>query len=282
MTMLKSVFFLTIMSALVCSCTNADQKKEQPTETNPSASTPPSSYSMKKVEKEVMVKEDFFQITNLSSGIIEFNQGPNKIWAEGDSASLSHLSFEFDGGILTVSTPMEANNDVVGFPSSSDIRIHVSCPDLRAMAVCSGGGFVCKETLKSDQLQLGGLVGGKIEIDSIACRSFRYDSNGSTALNIGGVSCDEAVFISTGSGEINTNLTAHTNTYIDIKGTSSMNCTITTPKLEGFIETRGSANLNIDTDTLSLDALAGTVNLSGRAGKQEIRKGKMLQLNSSL
>ena len=66
MTMLKSVFFLTIMSVLVCSCTNADQKKEQPTETNPSASTPPSSYSMKKVEKEVMVKEDFFQITNLS------------------------------------------------------------------------------------------------------------------------------------------------------------------------------------------------------------------------
>ena len=131
--MLKSVFFLTIMSALVCSCTNADQKKEQPTETNPSASTPPSSYSMKKVEKEVMVKEDFFQITNLSSGIIEFNQGPNKIWAEGDSASLSHLSFEFDGGILTVSTPMDANNDVVGFPSSSDIRIHVSCPDLRAI-----------------------------------------------------------------------------------------------------------------------------------------------------
>ena len=185
--MLKSVFFLTIMSVLVCSCTNADQKKEQPTETNPSASTPSSSYSMKKVEKEVMVKEDFFQITNLSSGIIEFNQGPNKIWAEGDSASLSHLSFEFDGGILTVSTPMDANNDVVGFPSSSDIRIHVSCPDLRAMAVCSGGGFVCKETLKSDQLQLGGLVGGKIEIDSIACHSFRYDSNGSTMLNIGGV-----------------------------------------------------------------------------------------------
>lgn len=235
-----------------------------------------------RIKKEITVTGEFFQITNISSAVIDFTTGPFSIIAEGDSISLSHISYDIDGGILTISTPMDISNDIHNFPVRSNVVIHVSCPELRTVANCSGGGFTCHETLQSEKIELGGLVGGSIDIDSVECTSFRYQSNGSTSLNIGNINCEECVIISTGTGIISLNATAKTNTYIDAKGSTTMRADITSPLTEGIIETEGSVSYAVQSDELKLVILRGTVDLNGTAKAQDIKCEPQAIVNNNL
>lgn len=271
-----------LLGIFIClGCGNTEKTESTEGEKTDSV-TPKKVRESKKVEREIPVTQDFFQITNISNTIVEFTTGDYNVWIEGDSALVAHVNFDFDGGIMTITTPLDANNDITNFPDASDVVVHASCPDLRTMAICAGGGFVCHETLHTDFLQLGGMVGGSIDIDSVVCDRFRYDSNGNTALNIGGVSCREGVVISTGGGTLNLHMNANESCYLDAKGRSTVNMTANTPKLESMIDTEGTVNLTMDTHELSLDALGGTINLSGHADRPHIRKGKLAILNDGL
>lgn len=257
-------------------------KESNNKEGNDTISIPKKKAPTKRIEREIPVKQDFFQITNISNTTVEFTTGAYNVWIEGDSTSVSYVGFDVDGGILTISTPLDTNNDITSFPSSSDVIVHVSCPELRTMAICAGGGFVCHETMKAEQIQLGGMVGGSINIDSIACSSFRYDSNGNTSLNIGGISCKEGVIITTGGGNLNLNIDATESCYIDVKGKSNLNATAKCPKVESMIETDGSVNLSLKAHELLMDALGGTISLSGHVDRPRIRKGKLAIINDGL
>lgn len=259
---------------LFLGCTETEKRGGEPSE-KAETDAPEKARVSKKIEREIPVEQDFFQITNISNTTVDFTMGDFNVWIEGDSAQVSHVSFDFDGGILTITTPLDVNNDITNFPSGSDVVVHVSCPDLRTMAICAGGGFICRETLKTDYFQLGGMVGGSIAIDSISCDRFRYDSNGNTALHIGGVGSRESVVITTGGGTLDLSLDASESCYLDVKGGSTVNMRVNTPKLESMIETKGAVNLTMDTQELLLDALAGNISLSGHAGRPKIRKGKL-------
>ena len=236
-----------------------------------------------RVEKELEypVSEDFFQITNLSNAKIIYRQGDYSVVAKGDSASLSYLSIDFDGGILTLITPMESNNDYHGYLSMSDMEVYVSCPDLRAMALCGGGGFE-SDTLKCESLQLGGLVSGSISVDFISCKTFRYDSNGSTSVSIGRIESDESTIISTGSGNISMDIKSKTKSYLDLKGSTTFSGHVESPDIESFIETEGSVSLDVQTDDLRLSALQGSISLNGHATNQDIHTSNRTVISNQL
>ena len=272
-------FIIILPLFVICGCNENKTSKIENNKNNTSSQKP---NIAKRIKQEIAVTGEFFQITNISSALIDFTTGPFSIVAEGDSTSLSHISYDIDGGILTISTPMDISNDIQNFPVRSDVIVHVSCPDLRTMAICSGGGFSSHETLRSEKIELGGMVSGTIDIDSIICQSFRYQSNGSTSLNIGNIDCDECIVISTGTGAISLNTTATSNTYLDIKGSTTIRADINAPLTEGIIETGGSASLGIKTEALKLIILRGTVDLEGYAKEEDIKCEPQAIVNNKL
>lgn len=278
-TILHILLFISV--AVITGCTDSKTSQGDIDKTEKKA-VEQESKTPQRIKKSITVTGEFFQITNISSAVIDFTTGPFNIVAEGDSISLSHISYDIDGGILTISTPMDISNDIHNYPVRSDVVVHVSCPDLRTIANCSGGGFTCHETLRSEKIELGGLVGGSIDIDSVECHSFRYQSNGSTSLNIGNINCEECVIISTGTGCISLNATATTNTYIDAKGSTTMRAEITSPLTEGIIETEGSVSYTLQSDELKLVILRGTVDLSGTAKVQDIKCEPQAIVNNRL
>ncbi len=270
---LSSIFLMALSS---CETNNKKQNDNSSTETTNTMST------RKILKREVPVTMDFYQITNLSAATVVFSNGPFKVYEEGDSALLNNLSYEFDGGVLTIKTPMEANNDMASYAGNDSLVVHVSCPELKTVALCATGGFVCHDTITTENFQMGGLVMGNIDIDKVVAEKFRYESNGSTKLNLGMVECGECVVISTGDGILNLNVNAKTNAYLDIKNESQMNINVNSPLVEGLIETKREVSMTMQTNDLQLNVLAGTVNLAGKAAKQNVRKGQLAIINNAM
>ena len=123
---------------------------------------------------------------------------------------------------------------------------------------------------------------GNIDIDKVVAEKFRYESNGSTKLNLGMVECGECVVISTGDGILNLNVNAKTNAYLDIKNESQMNINVNSPLVEGLIETKREVSMTMQTNDLQLNVLAGTVNLAGKVAKQNVRKGQLAIINNAM
>lgn len=278
--MKKSTLLLVFFAFLSIACQNEQTKR--PDANTDKQDVKQSNSKKNVVKRDIPVTMDFFQITNISAVDVIFTVGPFKVWEEGDSSLLNNLAYEFDGGVLTVTTPMEANNDMTSFAKYDDIKVHVSCPELKTVAVCATGGFVCHDTIQTEIFQMGGMVKGNIDIDKVKCNKFRYESNGSTLLNLGVVQCDECVVISTGDGIINLNVEADEKAYFDIKSLTTANVTVNSKHIEGLIETKKEVNMDINTKLLDLSIAEGNVNLSGKAEKQNIRKGRLAFVNSSL
>ena len=270
---LSSIFLMALSS---CETNNKKQNDNSSTESTNTMST------RKILKREVPVTMDFYQITNLSAATVVFSNGPFKVYEEGDSALLNNLSYEFDGGVLTIKTPMEANNDMASYAGNDSLVVHVSCPELKTVALCATGGFVCHDTITTENFQMGGLVMGNIDIDKVVAEKFRYESNGSTKLNLGMVECGECVVISTGDGILNLNVNAKTNAYLDIKNESQMNINVNSPLVEGLIETKREVSMTMQTNDLQLNVLAGTVNLAGKVAKQNVRKGQLAIINNAM
>ena len=96
------------------------------------------------------------------------------------------------------------------------------------------------------------------------------------------VECGECVVISTGDGILNLNVNAKTNAYLDIKNESQMNINVNSPLVEGLIETKREVSMTMQTNDLQLNVLAGTVNLAGKAAKQNVRKGQLAIINNAM
>ena len=278
--MKKSALLLVFFAFLTMACQNEQNKKQE--DNNDKQNVGLSKSKKNVVKRDIPVTMDFFQITNISAMDVIFTVGPFRVWEEGDSALLNNLSYEFDGGILTITTPMEANNDMTSFAKYNDIKVHVSCPELKAVAVCATGGFVCHDTIQTESFQMGGMVKGNIDVDKVDCKQFRYESNGSTLLNVGEVQCDECVVISTGEGIININVDAKDKAYFDIKSLTTANLTAYSKLIEGIVETKQEVNMNINTEVLDLSIVEGNVNLTGKAAKQNIKKGRLAFVNNSI
>ena len=278
--MKKSTLLLVFFAFLSIACHN-EQNKTQDANTDIQGGEQPNSKN-NVVKRDIPVTMDFFQITNISAADVVFTVGPYKVWEEGDSTLLNNIGYEFDGGVLTVTTPMEANNDMTSFATYDNVKVHVSCPELKTVAVCATGGFVCHDTIQTDIFQMGGMVKGNIDIDKVKCNIFRYESNGSTLMNLGDIQCEECVVISTGDGIINMSVEADEKAYFDIKSLTTANLTVNSKHIEGLIETKKEVNMDINTKLLELSITEGNVNLSGKAEKQNIRKGRLAFVNNSL
>ena len=78
------------------------------------------------------------------------------------------------------------------------------------------------------------------------------------------------------------NVKAEEKAYFDIKNLTIANLTATSKLIEGIIETKKEVNMNVETEMLDFNILEGKVNLSGKAAKQNIRKGRFAFVNNSL
>ena len=260
---------------LLLSCGKTDTK-------NIKTETPKTHSENPKIRQTIAVTDSFFQITNISGAMIDFKKGPLAVIAEGDSSTLSHLSYEFDSGILTISSPIDKSNDIKTYPTQTDAVVHVSCPSLKAVAICSGGGFRNNGVLKTESIQFGGMVGGSINVDSIVCDLFRYDNSGSTTSNFNNINCKECIVCSTGNGTISMNINSSVTAYFDISGSTTIKSTICSPEIKSIVDNNATVSYDIETKMLYFRALQGTISLNGHAEEKQITTSNQVTIHNSL
>ena len=284
---MKTTQFILILTTVLCvACTESEKNQNKSTsdkvENTADTTSQTAAEPLKIVKRHFPLSADFYQITNISSATVEYTTGEYSVWAEGDSASLANLQVDIDGGVLTIMTPLDANDYLLSYPSATGIKVHVSAPEMKTVALCAGGGFVCHGKLSTEFLQLGGVIGGQMDIDSVECDRFRYDSNGATVININDVKCQECVIVSGGEGTINMGINASKSAYVDLKGSTVCNSTLHSPDIEVSVGSQGAVNLKVDTENFKMNALSGIVNVSGKARRKDIKKTSTAVVNSSL
>lgn len=196
MTTTKTImaFLTTSMIAMGVSCVN---KPSVPT------SQPKEAQSVEMATRHLPFSGDFSQITNMGSINIEYTTGPCDIVIKGPKNLTQLVSAEIDCGILLLSLSSERNQDIHQYQTSrTDLTAYISSPSLSMLAICGSGGFTSHNLISTDDMHIGALSNGPIIIDSLMCKSLRYEINGTSRDSIGHLRCDEAIIVSSASGRI--------------------------------------------------------------------------------
>gem|GEM_PF-6428461 len=162
----------------------------------------------KVVHRVLDVGEEFNALTNVVSFDVACSAGDCSVEVEGDSTLLESLTWSVDGGMLTLSLPVEEDGDVNGFGMRNGVKVWVKMPRVRILANCGNGRIAWKGLLEGDEVVVGGLRGGEIEIDSVRARSLRYEGHGSSAGRFGQVEADDVQLVLEGDGATEMNLQA--------------------------------------------------------------------------
>lgn len=186
-----------------CSSNNATTKSEATSETGGTKQEEqmPAKKERAIVRKHVNIPREFSYITNISSADIIFTPGDYSVEMEGDSILVQNTKTDFDSNLLTIGMKSDANSDYNYYGNENNTKIYISAPTLACISICSTGGFVCTDTWKAEQVQIGILGTGSLSIPSIDCNSFIIESTGNSKADIGHLKAYVATITSRGQGE---------------------------------------------------------------------------------
>lgn len=177
------------------------------------------------IRKNINIPQDFNYLTNLGSIDVYYTQGDYNVEMEGDSVTLNYVKADFDSNLLTVSVGNEGNNDFNLYGNTSNVKMYVSCPTLQCVSVCGNGGFTSRGTWQVDDLQLGVLGTGSMNIGKVDCMTFSLQSTHVGEVNIADLHAQDASVYSRSSAHINLN--------VDVDVLSILNDGTQTIKLTG-------------------------------------------------
>lgn len=197
---------------LLGACRHASPQQE-----GKDASQPNEKVQKKKniIRKSINIPQDFNYLTNLGSIDVIFTQGNYSVEVEGDSATLNYLNTDFDSNLLTVSIQNEGNQDYNFYGNTSNVLMYVSCPDLQCVSVCGNGGFTSQATWRTENLQLGALGTGSMNIGKVECTTFSLQSTHVGEVNVTDLHAEDAAIYSRSS--------AHINIHMDVNNLTILN-----------------------------------------------------------
>lgn len=193
------------------------------------------------VKKHINIPAPFSYITNLGSIDIIYTQGDYSIDVEGDSTMLQYINITFDSNLLTAGILTDNNTDLNRYGNTSNVRMYVSCPDLKCVSICGNGNFESRATWTTEDLQLGVLGTGAMNLEAIVCTKFRLQSTDIGNITIHDLTADDATLYSRSSAHIEAHVNVNTLTVLNdgkqtIKLTGKANSTsISNPKDENLI-----------------------------------------------
>lgn len=235
------------------------------------------SHESKRVEtKNILISGEFYQITNIGSPNIIFTEGPCSITAEGTPDLLDMVKATVDSGTLTVNLGDDENIDVHQFSSSNNnVTLHISCPELRILALCSSGNFTSESDIHTSDIHIGTLSTGSIVAKNIICSgSFKYESSDKgTAvfehIQAGG----DSKFLLGGEGATVADIDITAPLYVDLDSHANLELSGNASELEimGFGQSHG--NFSINADKLTVTALGHSwIKLTGNYKSKEINR----------
>ena len=158
------------------------------------------------IKQHINIPRDFSYITNLGSIDIIYTQGNFSVEVEGDSATLNFLKTDFDSNLLTVSIQNDGNKDYNFYGNTSNVKMYVSCPDLKCVSVCGNGSFKSQATWRTEDLQLGVLGSGSMNIENVECTTFSLQSSDIGNISIADLHAEDATIYSRSSAHIDLNV----------------------------------------------------------------------------
>lgn len=185
--------------------------------------------------------KEFTHVTNLGSANIIYTQGDYAMEVEGDSAMLQYLMTSFDSNLLTVSMRTDGNRDFNLYGSTSNVTIHLSCPDLKCVSICGNGGFESKGKWSGDKIEVGVLNTGTLCLDTIECNTFGLQSTSVSLINLSYLKANEVNVLTRTSATVEMNVDAEELTILNdgkpkitLTGKAT-NLLIKNPKDEGLV-----------------------------------------------
>lgn len=155
--------------------------------------------SIRHITQELPIQAHFSQLTILTDIDVEIREGDYRIVAMGDSAAISHLRYSIDTGGLVVSNPSSEFASITPYSKRNGLKLTVWCPKWTIVANYGRGHLTCEETIHADDLQLGCIRDGNLEMDSIVCTSFRYEGNNGGKCHIAYLTCQKTHLTLSGS-----------------------------------------------------------------------------------
>jgi len=230
--MKKQIIIPLSLLAILCSCGNNNQKAD----TQSKESKAPK--AAKITQKQLIITNDFNQITSAGSVNIVYTQGDFNFYVEGDSSLLQHVETDVDSKVLTISIKTDRNSDLNIYEGSTSVTAYISAPELKCVALCSTGNFESRGTWKENSIQIGVIGSGSFTLDSISCSDFEFQSTGSGNATCKHISATEKTLI-TCMGQSNVTADVTTNELIATTQGGTINLTGGAKKKE-FVQTRGA------------------------------------------
>lgn len=203
---MKYGFIITLASLLLLGSCRQSSAPKADGRNSTTKSEKPATREQNIIKKHISIPFDFSYITNLGSVDIIYTQGNYSIDAEGDSALLNYLVTEFDSNVLTVNVQTDNNTDFNKFGSTSNIKLYVSAPNLKCVSVCGNGSFESEATWRTEDLQLGVLSTGKMNIGKVECTTFNLQSTDIGDITLTDLHAEDATIYSRSSANINANI----------------------------------------------------------------------------
>ena len=215
---------LPVILLTLASCTQTPSGNNAAAPTNDTTKKPaPKAQHI--IRKHINIPYDFSYITNLGSVDIIYTQGNYSIEAEGDSTTLSYLSATFDSNLLTVSVLTDNNVDLNLYGNSSNLKLYVSCPELKCVSICGNGNFESQATWRTEDLQLGTLGTGSMKLGRVECTTFSLQSTNTGDFSVSHLQAEDATIYS--------NSSAHIDLNVDVNNLILINDGTQTTKLTG-------------------------------------------------
>ena len=213
---------------LLGGCRNASQKQEGNAATQQGQTEQPATEKTETkqniIRKHINIPQDFDYITNLGCIDVIYTQGNYSIEVEGDSTTLNYLDVSFDNNLLTISLQTDKNTVMNRYGNTNNVKMRVSCPDLKCVSICGNGGFESQATWRTEDLQVGAMGTGTLKLASIECTTFSLQSTQPSTIKLNYLKAEDATLFSSSSAHIEMNVDVN-NLIVLNEGTQTIKLT---------------------------------------------------------
>ena len=265
--------FLTIIGVLLLVSCNPSGSKKEPSNNN---ATNERAMPVAKVRKPLSFSGTFYQITNVGSANIVFTEGDYSIEAEAPENIFNVVNVNVDSNVLTVSIENEGTLGLDRFSGSSQITLYVSCPSLQLLAVCGTGNFQSVGTIHNDNMHVGCLGAGSIDLDTVMTTGlFKYESTGDGNAVFRHIhTTQECKLLLSGVGNTTADVDVADRLLVQNDFTGNVSVSGKAKVAELTLLEKSNCIAAFDADCLNLTALRGDVVLKGKYKQKNVHQGK--------
>jgi len=266
----KNIIYSALLLATITACSEKQKETTKP-------DVPQKSEENVTISKQTIIcDQPFMQITHIGTMDIEYTKGDYKIELEGDSTLFPSIMTEFDSGTLTIGLNGENNIDIHAYGSSVPLKVHISSPELRLLAICNKGSFHAASIANNEEMQIGNIGTGNVVIDSLSCKSVLFKGEDSGHIKIGECNTESLRMTLNRNSSIEGNFNVNGNSVLTFTGGAKADIKCKGDGIELQALDKVDVNLDVDCKNLNVETYGtGNISLNGHADKRSISGGEM-------